>query len=339
MSLIEDGSPADGLAFDSYDSNAKLQIAAGAFKDLKSKIKGGDVEGKAMVGNVVKSVQEVLKTFNPEVKGAALFTFDHSEKQGSRPSMEDKSTIVPDVNLLLGIEGLPRQTFFGIFDGHAGVDAARYAQAHLLHHICKNEAFASDLPTAIRSAHASLDNAIGSKPTRSGCTSVTMFVRGNTMHLAWLGDSAALLSRSGEYVHLMDPHKPGCPEEKSRIEAAGGMVMQVFGVWRVNGVLSVARAFGDHNLKNMVISEPGIEAVQLTGAEDFVVLACDGLWDVMSPTDVVKYVHEHVQRDERGFALPGVANLLSDHAINIGSTDNVSIIIAYFNPGWFDASK
>eukprot|EP00047_Mylnosiga_fluctuans_P010599 m.17123 g.17123 ORF g.17123 m.17123 type:complete len:407 (+) comp3210_c0_seq1:2207-3427(+) len=340
LTAIEEGSPSDGLVFDTLDTSARLQLAGVVYQQLKTKVQDSELDGKAMVGHVVKALQEALKTFQPaQVTSSPLF-FDRSEKQGSRPSMEDKMTIVPDVNALFGIKGLPHQVFFGIFDGHAGVDAARYAQTHLLQHICSNEAFDTDLTAALKGAHASLDKAISTKPTRSGCTSVTAFLRGPQLYLSWLGDSSALLSRRGEYIQLMDPHKPGRPDEKARIEAAGGMVMQVFGVWRVNGVLSVARAFGDHNLKNVVISDPDISVVPLTGDEDFIVLACDGLWDVMAPTDVVKFVHDNVKRDEQGRAQPGVADQLSSHAISIGSTDNVSVIIAYFNPGWqADASK
>ena len=87
------------------------------------------------------------------------------------------------------------QSFFGIFDGHAGVEAARYAQAHLLNHIVTHEKFATDLPEALRGAHASLDEAFGTKGNRSGCTSITAFVRGTNLYISWLGDSAAVLSR------------------------------------------------------------------------------------------------------------------------------------------------
>ena len=138
--------------------------------------------------------------------------------------------------------------------------------------------------------------------------------------------------RAGKYVELMDAHKPGRPDEKARIEAAGGMVMQVFGVWRVNGVLSVARAFGDHSLKSVVISNPDINTFALTGGEDFILMGCDGLWDVMTPEDAIKYVHDHTKRDASGIPLPGVADKLAEYAIEIGSTDNVSVVIAYFNP-------
>ena len=68
------------------------------------------------------------------------------------------------------------------------------------------------------------------------------------LYVAWLGDSQAVLCRGGEPVELMDPHKPNRDDEKARIEAAGGVVVW-YGAWRVNGVLSVARAIGDKKVK------------------------------------------------------------------------------------------
>ena len=75
----------------------------------------------------------------------------------------------------------------------------------------------------------------------SGCTAVIAFIIGNMLLCVNLGDSRALLSRQGRVIQLSQDHKPYNPEEKARIEAAGGNVYQD----RTQGQLAVSRAFGD----------------------------------------------------------------------------------------------
>lgn len=76
-------------------------------------------------------------------------------------------------------------------------------------------------------------------------------------------------------------HKPNSREERSRIEDAGGVVIWA-GTWRVGGVLAVSRAFGDRPLKRYVIPTPYVRQELLTSDDDCLILASDGLWDVVS---------------------------------------------------------
>ena len=111
------------------------------------------------------------------------------------------------------------------------------------------------------------------------------------MYVAWLGDSQVMLCRGGEPVEMMVAHKPEREDEKQRIKDNGGVIVW-YGAWRVNGVLSVARAIGDIKLKKWVIGTPDTAEFDLTGEEDFILLACDGLWDVMDHAKVVEFVSE-----------------------------------------------
>ncbi len=76
-------------------------------------------------------------------------------------------------------------------------------------------------------------------------------------------------------------HKPNSKEERQRIEDAGGVVVWA-GTWRVGGVLAVSRAFGDRPLKRYVIATPDLRDEVLSSEDEFLILASDGLWDVMS---------------------------------------------------------
>lgn len=82
-------------------------------------------------------------------------------------------------------------------------------------------------------------------------------------------------------IALSVDHKPNSKEERQRIENAGGVVVWA-GTWRVGGVLAVSRAFGDRPLKRYVVATPDIKEEQLRDEDEFLILASDGLWDVIS---------------------------------------------------------
>jgi hypothetical protein len=95
------------------------------------------------------------------------------------------------------------------------------------------------------------------------------------------------LKAASEHIHLLavvalsEDHKPNRESERKRIEGEGGVVIWA-GTWRVGGVLAVSRAFGDRPLKRYVIALPDVRHEHIDGGEECVILASDGLWDVVS---------------------------------------------------------
>lgn len=127
-------------------------------------------------------------------------------------------------------------------------------------------------------------------------------------------------------------------DERKRIESMGGCVVH-FGAWRVNGSLSVSRAIGDADHKPYVWGQPDTSTFDLDGLEDFILLACDGLWDVVSRQRVVEIVTSHVR--DTG-SRDGVAKALVDEAKISGSSDNITVVLVFLdgerNPGPVPAS-
>ena len=89
------------------------------------------------------------------------------------------------------------------------------------------------------------------------------------------------LTGTNAVVALTEDHKPNQERERKRIEAEGGVVIWA-GTWRVGGVLAVSRAFGDRPLKRYVIACPDVRHDNLDSGEESIILASDGLWDVVS---------------------------------------------------------
>ncbi|CAN7987222.1 unnamed protein product, partial [Ixodes hexagonus] len=173
---------------------------------------------------------------------------------------------------------------------------------------------------------------------KSGCTVVCCLVREQRhLYVGWVGDSQAMLARKGVALPLVNPHKPEREDERKRIEDLGGMVVMM-GIWRVNGSLAVSRAIGDAEHKPYVISEPDVLSVELDGTEDFLVLGCDGLWDQLSPQDVMNRVYQAVLDDPDG--APYVSHALVQVARYLGSDDNITAIVVFLrDPHSFDSAS
>ncbi|KAG7217211.1 hypothetical protein INR49_027755 [Caranx melampygus] len=115
-------------------------------------------------------------------------------------------------------------------------------------------------------------------------------------------------------------------DEKQRIEALGGCVIW-FGTWRVNGSLSVSRAIGDSEHKPYICGDADHSIFQLDGSEDYLILACDGFWDTVSPDEAVRVVRDHLQENAGDTTM--VAHKLVASARDAGSSDNITVIVVF----------
>uniref|UniRef100_A0A8B9VNT1 Protein phosphatase 1E n=1 Tax=Anas zonorhyncha TaxID=75864 RepID=A0A8B9VNT1_9AVES len=247
-----------------------------------------------------------------------------------RRKMEDKHVCIPDFNMLFNLEDQEEQAYFAVFDGHGGVDAAIYASIHLHVNMVHQEMFQHDPAEALCRAFRVTDERFVQKAAREslrcGTTGVVTFIRGNMLHVAWLGDSQVMLVRRGQAVELMKPHKPDREDEKKRIEALGGCVVW-FGAWRVNGSLSVSRAIGDAEHKPYICGDADSASTVLDGSEDYLILACDGFYDTVNPDEAVKVVADHLKENNGDSSM--VAHKLVASARDAGSSDNITVIVVF----------
>lgn len=153
---------------------------------------------------------------------------------------------------------------------------------------------------------------------KSGSTAVCSIVSPKHIFFANCGDSRAVLCRNGKCAFATTDHKPVNPLEKERIQNAGGSVM----IQRVNGSLAVSRALGDFEYKNvegkgpceqLVSPEPEIFVEDRNVDDQFMVLACDGIWDVMTNDDLCSFI-EHKMKIVS--SLEEVCNQVVDTCLN-----------------------
>jgi len=146
-------------------------------------------------------------------------------------------------------------------------------------------------------------------------------VRQRVLYTANVGDARIVLCRAGKALRLSYDHKGSDENEGKRISNAGGLILNN----RVNGVLAVTRALGDTYMKDLVTGHPyTTETVIQPEVDEFLIIACDGLWDVCSDQDAVDMVRDVTDP-------VSASKMLVDHALARFSTDNLSCMIVRFD--------
>ncbi|CAE8599008.1 unnamed protein product [Polarella glacialis] len=177
-----------------------------------------------------------------------------------------------------------------------------------------------------------------------GCTAICVLVRQSDVLAANAGDSRAIMCRAGQAVELSFDHKPASDIEKNRIEAAGGYLEDSPGGARVNGNLNLSRAIGDLEYKKsanlppeeqIICSTPDVLVKDLTPDDEFIVLGCDGIWDVMTNQEVCDFVRPRLVEK---MGLEQISEELLEHCISPDpqqtqglGTDNMTAVIVKLN--------
>ncbi|KAJ3284216.1 Protein phosphatase 2C 2 [Borealophlyctis nickersoniae] len=299
--------------------------------------------------------EPVVEKHTSEDKDDRLI-YGASAMQGWRISMEDAHTTI----LKLEDAKTGRHlSFFAVYDGHGGQSVARYSGQKLHQRIVNDENYKSgNYAVAIKQGFLGTDTDLRADPDfandPSGCTAVTALITDDWRILVGnAGDSRAVLSANGQAFALSHDHKPVNPEESARIIAAGGFVE--FG--RVNGNLALSRAIGDFEFKQnqnlppeqqIVTANPDIIERKLADTDEFVVIACDGIWDCMTNQDVVDFVRTRVAQ---GQELGAICEALMDHCLapdsELGGVgcDNMTVVIVGLLKGfknkeeWYESIK
>ncbi|KAJ5497086.1 hypothetical protein N7463_009073 [Penicillium fimorum] len=142
-------------------------------------------------------------------------------------------------------------------------------------------------------------------------------IRQRVLYTANVGDARIVLCRNGKALRLSYDHKGSDENEGRRVANAGGLILNN----RVNGVLAVTRALGDAYLKDLVTGHPyTTETVIQPDSDEFIILACDGLWDVCTDQESVDLIR-NVQDAQHA------SKILVDHALARFSTDNLSCMV------------
>lgn len=143
------------------------------------------------------------------------------------------------------------------------------------------------------------------------------------------GDCRAVLCRKGEAINMSQDHRPTYPSERRRVEQLGGFVDDGY----LNGVISVTRSLGDWDMKlprgstSPLISDPEIQQTTLTEEDEFLIIGCDGIFDVMSSQQAVSFVRRGLRRRDDP---EQCAKDLVREALRRNTYDNLTVVVVCF---------
>ncbi|KAL6080501.1 PPM-type phosphatase domain-containing protein [Balamuthia mandrillaris] len=284
--------------------------------------------------------------------------------QGARKTQEDAHAAVPTLQRpeSENVDAEVPYAFFGVYDGHGGDKASEYVcgRLHVLfeqlvHDKVKENgemetATIEVLAEALRNAILTVEEEYIKKSAKSGdssgTTAAVVVVKDNKLVIGNVGDSEVVLCDGKKAITLSEVHNPKRnPEEGERVKKVGGTLFQdrvghpVFNPAIMS--IAVSRAIGDYGFKakeftggkpSGLVADPYIDTIELKPRHRFCVLACDGVWDVMSAQDVVNFVLDRLEKGQTD--MDQLAKALVDNAYEKGSMDNITASIVVFD--WAD---
>lgn len=269
--------------------------------------------------------------------------------QGWRLNMEDDH--ISEANFT------SNSSLFAVFDGHGGAEVARFCGKYFGPTLKKNKKFSgeTDIAGALidtflemdvllqkpehRSELLSFKNEPGDGESMAGCTANVVLIHKNKVYCANSGDSRCICW-DGKKVHeLSTDHKPDLPVEKERISKAGGFIIE----GRVNGNLNLSRALGDLEYKKnpslkpeeqLISPKPDIVTREITKQDQFLVMGCDGIWEIMTMEEICKVAENGIKSTNGN--LVEVAGTILDKGLapdtsNGVGCDNMSCIVIKLN--------
>uniref|UniRef100_A0A1D1YCC2 protein-serine/threonine phosphatase n=1 Tax=Anthurium amnicola TaxID=1678845 RepID=A0A1D1YCC2_9ARAE len=257
---------------------------------------------------------------------------------GYRKSMEDVYVCFDNIMHSYGLLnfGEGPNAFYGVFDGHGGKHAADFACNNLPRFVVEDEDFPREIERVVSSAFLQTDTAFAEACTinsslASGTTALAALVIGRSLVVANAGDCRAVLCRRGKAIEMSRDHKPACNWEKKRIEASGGYVDDGY----LNGQLNVSRALGDWHMEGMkdrhgvgpLSAEPEVMSMRLTDEDEFLIMGCDGIWDVFLSQNAVDFARRKLQEHNDPVTC---CKELVDEALKRKSGDNLAVVVVCF---------
>jgi len=267
------------------------------------------------------------------------FSIASDANSGFRSYMEDGSVVLQPLPEVPG----DNWAFFGVYDGHGGREAVDYCEMRL-HEQVSLEMKSSGPAEALKTAFLKIDSQLGMYGAwNHGTTATVVLVESKagkgtqrTLHVAHVGDSRAVLIENISCPRsLTKDHRPTDPAEAKQVTQGGGIVSG----GRVGGDLAISRSLGDHRLKGKGLSCTPDLCTASAAAGHILIVATDGLWDVVTDEEACNIVEKSVENaaeekhgpaDIAAWLQERASQELVDEAKRRGSRDNILVLTLFF---------
>jgi len=295
--------------------------------------KSNDYKNDKELINNASNNQEIDQNSNLQEKHIDLYFISYSYSENPnlehRKEMEDFHYIKAVLNKKLCC------SYFGLFDGHSGKEVGMYLMENL-HKVISQEIKSNNVENSenmkiiIKNSFEKIDQEINSQnfKNETGSTGTVLLLykdidskTGKSLLCANVGDSKAYLIKKNEIKIITKDHKCSDAEEVKRIRDTGGIVFRE----RVFGTLMLTRSFGDKEMKKYgVLSTPDIFCQNIEEDDLFVIIASDGVWDVVEEDEVFKFAQDKISSNELSKKIIDLAKERDTH-------DNISCIVVKLN--------
>lgn len=264
--------------------------------------------------------------------------------------MEDAHVALDDISpMTSGRTFCQPQGFYGVFDGHGGCEAADYLKNVLLGRVMSDKDFPTKAGRAMTNAFLQADRELENqwisqgREADAGTTALAALVLGRMLFVANAGDCRAVMSSRGRAVDITRDHRTALPAERARVLEAGGTISDDY----LNDKLAVTRALGDWHMEDLkrrseangattttgpLIAEPDVFESVLAEGDEFMVMACDGLWDAFQgrSQDVIDFARRHLSFHNDPLQC---SKDLVQHALREDGSDNITVVVICFKQG------
>jgi len=278
--------------------------------------------------------------------GAAAVAVSVAMEENSchRNYMEDTHRVIDPLSHEGGRSSEVTWGLFAVYDGHGGRQEADYCQSRM-HEILlgelRDQGGGRSVEDALVASFKKVDGQLAMLGAwSSGCTATVALAHRNasgalTLYVANVGDSRAILVNGSTVRRVSYDHRASDPREKERIVKDGGQVSKE----RVGGSLSVSRSLGDHMLKDRGVScVPDVSCSEV-GIGEALVIASDGLWDVIDDAEAGRILSGCVEAAETEVGKPEAvaeilqtqaAQVLVERAKELDARDNIMVVVVFF---------
>jgi serine/threonine protein phosphatase PrpC len=263
--------------------------------------------------NNKKSGTSMIQNQNTPFKS---FSYQEDKNLKYRQAMEDIGIMIPDLTTDYKV------SLFGIFDGHGGNDVVKFVKDRLPQLIKNNLNDLCPVELAFKKSFEKVDQELKFFDSEYiGTTATIILFKDNKIYCANVGDSKAYILYDNTYKQISSDHKCSVEEEAERIKKCGGKISKN----RVMGQLILTRTLGDLYVKQFgVINTPDISVIDINPNLKYVILASDGVWDVIDLDTLVNM-------SKAGKPVGEFCSDIVKLSISKGTKDNVSCIVISFN--------
>ena len=285
---------------------------------------------------------------NECINNSLLIDYGYFETKGVRRNMEDRMICECNFDIEKSLCTSNKLSLFAIFDGHSGDECSKFCQKYfpiilknMLQKYSNIYVVFNETVALLDDKFSKYEGTLNESNQGSGSTLCVILIDNET-HDAWVinvGDSRAVkISNNNNNDNnnnifnneqMSIEHKPILNDELIRIKKNGGFVSRGY----LMNILGVSRAIGDVDFKlywkNILISKPDITHFKLNNNDKYILLGCDGLFDVFTNNDITKFISNGINSHS---SLNNLCQNICNHAINVRkSKDNVSTILIKFN--------